>query len=104
MTEEPCFLKGSPRSVWPVCVLPAELLRGLPQPSQGLGRLPELLERILSCKPKWILLLPLTTPSDTGLSDLWVSTIPADLSWAMLSGDRLPYFVYKSPDENYLPC
>lgn len=33
---------------------------------------------------------------------------PSDLrqpsSWALLSGDRLPYFVYKSPDENYLPC
>lgn len=25
-------------------------------------------------------------------------------SWALLSGGRLPYFVYKSPDENYLPC
>lgn len=66
MTGEPCFLKGSPHGVWPVCVLPAEFQSGLPQPSQGLCELSEFLDRILSCTPKWILLLPQKSPERYG--------------------------------------
>lgn len=75
---------------------------GLPRLSQGICEPSDVLQGILSCKPTWILLLPLTTPSDMGPGDFLASTLIADLSRGLIKKLTAPgapdmHFFCKSP-------